>query len=422
MKLQIKFILYTVLLHSVCLVLSYLVFEKNKLFFVLSEVLIIISVLISVSLYRQFIRPLTTLSNGVNAIRDKDFSVKLMLTGQVEMDGLITVYNQMMDELRGERTRQEEQHFFLEKLIHTSPTGIIILDFDHQVKVVNPKAASFLTANADFLIQDLHTLQPGHSKMIKTGGLNTYKVQKSQFIDKGFARYFLLIEEVTAEIFEAEKNVYGKVIRMMAHEVNNSVGPVNSIMNMALITDSLWEKESNVQLKEALQIAIQRNQNLNSFVRNFADLVKLPALNLQQSDLVKLINSVAGFMRIQAQEKMVEFDFQLPPTPVFILADVQQMEQALVNIIKNAIEAMDMDNGGKICFMLDETKRQLLISDNGKGISNELNEQLFSPFFSTKKDGQGIGLTMVREILLNHEFEFSLKTVKPSETNFEIRF
>ena len=419
MKLKTKFILYTVLLHSVCLVLSYLVFEKNKLFFVLSEVLIIISVLVSISLYRQFIKPLTALSSGVSAIRDKDFSVKFMLTGQVEMDGLIMVYNQMMDELRAERTRQEEQHFFLEKLIHTSPTGIIILDFDHQVKVVNPKAASFLAANADFLIQDLHTLQSGHSKLIKTG-LSTYKVQKSQFIDKGFARYFLLIEEVTAEIFEAEKNVYGKVIRMMAHEVNNSVGPVNSIMNMALTTDSLWEREGNSPLKEALQIAIQRNQNLNLFVRNFADLVKLPALNLQQSDLVKLINSVAGFMRVQAQEKGVEFDFQLPHTPVLVSADIQQMEQALVNIIKNAVEAID--NGGKICFILDETKRQLLISDNGKGISNELNEQLFSPFFSTKKDGQGIGLTMVREILLNHGFEFSLKTVKPGETNFEIRF
>lgn len=386
----------------------------------LAEVLIIISIFISLNLYRQLVQPLTYLKEGINAIRDKDFNVKFLSTGKKETDELIAVYNQMMDELRNERVRQEEQHFFLEKLIQTSPTGIIILDYEHQIKQINPKAAAVLSANPGLFINELQQLQAGESKIIRIGGLSTYKVQKSHFIDRGFARFFLLIEEVTAEIFDAEKNVYDKVIRMMAHEVNNTIGPVNSIMNMALENKDLWQLENKGPLKNALQVAIERNQNLNIFMRNFADLVKLSAVNKKQIDLVPLVHAVASFMQVKAAEKEVIFAYNFPKDPFYISADVQQIEQVLINLIKNAIEAIDKN--GLIKFTLDKTEQKMIISDNGAGISAGMNEQLFSPFFSTKKDGQGIGLTMVREILLNHGFEFSLKTVQPGQTDFVILF
>ncbi|MGY0038294.1 sensor histidine kinase [Pedobacter sp. NJ-S-72] len=388
MRLKIKFILFVVILHLVCLVLTYLIFENNKLIFMAAEVLIIISIVISLNLYRQLIQPLTYLKEGINAIRDRDFNVKFLPTGKQEMDELIAVYNQMMDELRAERIKQEEQHFFLEKLIQTSPTGIIILDYDHQIKQINPKATDILKTNPELFLNDLHQLKPGESKLIRIGGLSTYKVQKSHFIDRGFARFFILIEEVTVEIFDAEKNVYDKVIRMMAHEVNNTIGPVNSIMNLALETENLWQSVDKTPLKNALQIAIERNQNLNIFMRNFADLVKLSAVNKQRTDAVSLIRSVASFMQIKAEEKGVQFEYSFPEQPFYISADVQQMEQVLINLIKNAIEAIDKD--GLIKFTLDEVEQKMIISDNGEGISAEMNEQLFSPFFSTKKDGQGI--------------------------------
>ena len=408
------------MLHLVCLVLSYFIFESNKLIFIASEVLIIISIVISLNLYQQLIQPLTYLKEGINAIKDRDFNVRFLPTGKQEIDELIAVYNQMMDELRGERIKQEEQHFFLEKLIQTSPTGIIILDYDHQIKQINPKASAILKTSPEVFLNDLHQLQPGESKIIRIGGLSAYKVQKSHFIDRGFARFFILIEEVTAEIFDAEKNVYDKVIRMMAHEVNNTIGPVNSIMNLVLETEDLWQSVDKIPLKNALQIAIERNQNLNIFMRNFADLVKLSAVNKQRIDAASLIHSVASFMQIKAEEKGVKFEYNFPENPFYISADVQQMEQVLINLIKNAIEAIDKN--GLIKFTLDEVEQKMIISDNGEGISAEMNEQLFSPFFSTKKDGQGIGLTMVREILLNHGFEFSLKTVQAGQTDFVILF
>ena len=418
MKLKTKFILVIVMLHLVALCMSFFIFKEQRMLFVICEAVIICSAVVSLGLYRDLIEPLTFLKEGINAIKDRDFNVKFIPTGKKDIDKLIEVYNQMMDELRTERTKQEEQHFFLEKLINTSPTGIVILDYDHEVKQINPKAATIVAAAGADLMEEIKDLRIGSSRTIKAGGFNTYKLQKSHFIDRGFSREFILIEELTAEIFEAEKGVYGKVIRMMAHEVNNTIGPVNSIINLALGMDELWEQEERAMLKQALQVAVDRNQNLNFFMRNFADLVKLPEVNKQPVDLTAIVRSVASFMEIRARENNVVFSFDLPEQPYIIGGDVQQLEQALINIVKNAIEAIP--GAGKIEFMVNTAARQLIIRDNGNGISEEGNEQLFTPFFSTKKDGQGIGLTMVREILLNHGFEFSLKTVQPGRTEFVI--
>ncbi len=383
----------------------------------LVEVVIIISVLISLNLYKQLIAPLTYLTQGIAAIKDKDFNVKFLATGKKEVDELIDVYNKMIDELRTERTRQQEQHFFLEKLIQTSPTGIIVLDYDKQIKQINPKAREILQAIPGLLDNHVYEMKTGSAKMLRANGLQTFKIQKSKFIDTGFERIFIMIEEVTAEIFEAEKNVYSKVIRMMAHEVNNTVGPVNSIINSALSHQSLWINEADAMLKNAMLVAVDRNQNLNVFMRNFADLVKLPQANLKKIDLTTLLKSVAELMYFPANEKNINFELDLPISFI-IAADVEQMEQALINIVKNAIESID--SKGVIKINLDPIKRNLTIADNGKGISEENTEQLFSPFFSTKKDGQGIGLTLVREILLNHGFDFSLKTIAVNDTRFTI--
>ena len=431
MKLRTKYLLFVIILHLIALVLTWFIFD-NKIFFIVSEVFIIISVIISWSLYRQLIQPLKSLMQGVDAIKDRDFNVKFIPTGKYEIDQLIDVYNQMIDHLRTERTLQEEQHFFLEKLIFTSPTGIIILDYDHNIQKINPKAAKILDVNEkellnrsveylpDSFLKHIKDLQHGESKTIKLDGAATYKLQRSHFIDRGFSRDFIMIEELTAEILAAEKNVYGKVIRMMAHEVNNTIGPVNSIIQSALTADPLWEGHHSDDLKDALQVALDRNQNLNLFMRNFADLVKLPEVNKKRMDLNNLIISVSKLMEFKALEKGIKLLIESGTEPFFISADVQQMEQALINIVKNAIEAVEQD--GTVKFTIKPRARQLVITDTGKGITSTQSEQLFTPFYSTKKDGQGIGLTLVREILMNHGYEFSLKTIAERQTEFTINF
>jgi nitrogen fixation/metabolism regulation signal transduction histidine kinase len=432
MKLRTKYILFVTILHTVALITTWFIFRENRVFFIVSEVFIIISALIAWQLYNQLIQPLKMLQQGTEAIKDRDFNVKFLETGKYEMDQLIRVYNQMIDQLRTERTKQEQQHFFLEKLIYTSPTGIIILDYDDNIKQINPQALQLLSLTekevldrsiktvAHPVLQAIELLRPGESKTITFNGITTYKLQKSHFIDRGFARHFIMIEELTAEIMAAEKKAYGKVIRMMAHEVNNTIGPVNSILQSTLQKDALWNGADTARIQDALQVAINRNQNLNVFMRNFADVVRLPAPNKKNINLKAVLKAVAGLLEIKIAEKQIVFDFCFDETPFYIHADEQQMEQVFINIVKNALEAIG--HGGIISFTIHINPGQVIIADTGKGIKEDIADDLFSPFFSTKRDGQGIGLTLAKEILMNHGFTFSLKTYGAADTRFIIYF
>ncbi len=424
MKLRTKYILFVVILHLLALVLSYFIFRENKILFIASEVFILLSIWIAWSLYRQLLQPLKTLMQGVDVIREKDFTVKFPLTGKYEMDQLVQVFNQMMEQLKTERVRQEQQHFFLEKLIYTSPTGIIILDYDDEVQQINPKALQLLgieniaEAPSHPIFQQVLQLRSGESRTVSLTGIATYKLQKSHFIDRGFPRHFVMIEELTVEILAAEKKVYEKVIRMMAHEVNNTIGPVNSIMQSTLKVHPLWTDPEHQVLRDALEVAIDRNQNLNVFMRNFAELVKLPEPDKKRVDLHQLILAVTRLMQMKAAERDIQLVPALKPGTFMIMADEQQLEQALINILKNSIESIA--NTGTVT--LSTQGQQLIITDTGKGIAPEDAEHIFSPFYSTKRDGQGIGLTLVREILMNHGWEFSLRTIGERDTQFQIRF
>ncbi|CAL1518973.1 ATP-binding protein [Chitinophaga sp. MM2321] len=432
MKLRTKYLLFVILLHLVTLVLSFFIFKESKLLFIASEVIVIFSLWVSWSLYRELIKPLKFLLQGVDAIKERDFNVRFVPTGKYEMDLLIDVYNQMIDQLRTERTKQEQQHLFLEKLIYTSPTGIIILDYDDIIRQVNPTALQLLGGEEKMLtgqlisdldhpvLQQIIKLKSGESVTITLNGINTYKLQKSHFIDRGFSRHFIMIEELTAEILAAEKKAYGKVIRMMAHEVNNTIGPVNSILQAVLKSQEQVAGNDDQLLQNTLQVAIDRNYNLNSFMRNFADVVRLPEPVRREIDLRRLVLHVGQLMEMKAGEKEIHFEFEVPEWPFFIYADQQQMEQVLINIIRNGMEAIT--HNGSILFTINQQHKELVITDSGHGIAASVADQLFSPFFSTKKDGQGIGLTLVKEILLNHGFEFSLKTPAGGNTAFIIRF
>ncbi|MEP6724863.1 MAG: ATP-binding protein [Bacteroidota bacterium] len=427
MKLRTKYILFVGISHLVTLVLTFFIFSDNKIFFIASEVLIIFSVFLSWQLYSQLLQPLKTLLQGADAIRDRDFNIKFLPTGKYEMDQLIDVYNAMMDQLRNERTQQEQQHFFLEKLIYTSPTGIIILDYDQNIQQLNPRALQLLEMEEKNILQksvhelpnavlrEISKIQSGESKTITLNGAETYKLLKSHFIDRGFARYFVMIEDLTVEILAAEKKAYGKVIRMMAHEVNNTIGPVNSILQ-----STLQAQQNNTTINNALQVAMDRNNSLNIFMRNFADVVRLPVPHKKAIDLHAMLRQLSQLMSLKAGEKKIDFQFNLHQYPVLVSADPQQMELVLINVIKNAIEAIEEQ--GTVNFITSLHPAQLIIRDSGKGITYASAEQLFTPFFSTKPDGQGIGLTLVKEILVEHGFSFSLKTSSPVTTDFVINF
>ncbi|RCR70006.1 sensor histidine kinase [Larkinella punicea] len=427
LSLRTKYLFYIIAIHAALIFLIFKWLQENKLLFIVSEVLVLASVLAAIQIYRAFGQPSQFISAGIEAIKDKDFTIKFVPTGNREVDGLIDVYNLMIDQLREERTKQMEQQFFLEKLIEASPIATLIFDFDRRISSANPKATALLQRPANQLtgrylsdidhplLNQLAQSNDNETRTLKGTGIETYRIQRSHFMDRGFRRDFILIEELTSEILESEKKAYSKVIRMMAHEVNNSIGAINSILN---VTKSYMDAPDQEDVSHALQIAIERNDRLNLFMRRFADVVRLPQPHKNPTDLNEMVHNVSRLMHPQAAARGVVLHHALPPDSVWVPVDVVQLEQVLVNVIKNAIEACVA--GQTVDILV--TPEHLIIRDNGLPISPDLETNLFNPFFSTKPDGQGIGLTLTRDILLNHGFPFSLKTNPDGWTEFTILF
>lgn len=435
MRLRYQYIIFIVLIHVVALVLSFYILKDHKLLFIASEAIVLLSLFFSIRLYNGLVKPLNLLLEGAEAIKDRDFNVKFLKTGKYEMDQLIEVYNNMIDELRNERLFQKEQHYFLEKLIQSSPTGIIILDFDFKIAQINPAAQSLLQiGDKPSLPLPLNQIQHPLAKellrllqneqtnaiTIHLDGIRSFKCRKSHFMDRGFHRHFIMIEELTADLLRTEKQAYGKVIRMMAHEVNNSVGPINSILDSLAFFHQQSEEDQANTYGKAIEVAKQRNQRLNKFMRNFADVVRLPELEKTTQDLRDSLNSIHLLYNAEAESRDIWLDVKLPTTPVQLSYDIHQIDQAFVNILKNAMESIK--EKGIIQIQLDDKKREIIIADNGPGIPKEMAHQLFTPFFSSKQTGQGIGLTITKDILYKHNFAFSLSTEDDGWTRFRIRY
>ncbi len=433
MRLRSRFILYAVFIHLALAALSLLLLPEHRYFFVGAEALVLASIAFSVHLYRSLVTPLELISAGVESIKDKDFSTTFLGTGQQELDQLIDTYNRMIGELRNERIKQKAQHYFLQRLIEATPQGVVILDLENKIEMINPAAwamlgdslespvgrplASFATSPG----RDLAEMQAGEVRIANVSGTKTFRCTKSHFVDRGFHRHFVLIEELTREILATQKNAYDKVIRMMSHEINNSVGAVNSILDSCRGYRTQLTPEDREDFDDAVQVAIDRNIGLNKFMSNFADVVRVPEPVREPYDTHLLLRSVQTLMSVACADKGIEWNWRLAAWPLTVSMDVQQMEQVLVNVVKNAIEAID--GGGSITVETSTgPTARLVISDTGHGLAPEDRPRLFTPFFSTKRDGQGVGLTLIREILLNHGFAFGLDSNDDGGASFWIDF
>ena len=424
MKLRIKYFLYIGLLHAVLLTLVIFYLRDEPWLFLTAELALLSSLLVAWQIYRGFILPVQLMAAGAESLKDRDFSIQFKPVGQQELDRLIGVYNLMIEQLRLERTYQTEQHFLLEKLIQASPAGILLLDFDGHIHSLNHAAEKILGKTEKELqgqkleklpvpfVQDLTELKSDENRIIQTGGTRFYRASKSRFIDRGFERQFILLEELTQEILRAEKGAYDKVIRMMSHEVNNSIGAVNSILQSLERVNGM-----EPDFKEAIGVAVSRNLRLSKFMGNFADVVKIPPPRKEIAQLQEVLRNMHRFMEQQAFQAGVQLEIEVPEERISVPQDKEQMEQALVNILKNAIESAP-SKGGKVRIELEANELRVL--NNGKGIPEEVQKKLFTPFYSTKPQGQGIGLMVVREILRNHDFGFSLNTRTDGWTEFRI--
>ena len=395
------------------------------------EALIIIVLVYLAFFYRKAVRPLQNISNGMDLLREQDFSSRLRKVGQYEADRVVDIFNKMMEQLKDERLKLREQNEFLDLLIHASPMGVVVMDYDNRIASLNPSAAKIIgilsekavkgRALAEIREQVLLDLSEIPMHETRTIGLydgTIYKCSLDSFIDRGFPRPFYLIESLTDELRRAEKKAYEKVIRMISHEVNNTTAGITSTLDT--VEKELEGISDTDDMRQVMQVCIERCFTMSRFITNFADVVKIPKAELSPVNLNDMIRAMIRFMEVLCINRNIRLSFHAHDERLPVQIDAALFEQVVLNIIKNSVESIGAD--GEIVITTSAYPSVLEIADNGKGISKQVEKKLFNPFFSTKPAGQGIGLLFIREVLSQHDCHYSLRTYPDGWTRFVIQF
>jgi len=418
-SLRAKIVVYLVLIHLVMAGISWFVVQERPILLLAVEALFAISITLGVMLVRSFFIPLELIRTGAELISERDFTSQFREVGQPEMDALIRIYNDMIVRLRDERLRLQEQHYFLDRVLSASPAGILTLDFDGRIDLLNPSAEKLLGLGEEAVGKRLAELElplgaeaaeiPVGESRVLAQGPRRLKVSRAELFDRGFPRSFLIVEELTEELRASEKAAYGKLIRLMSHEVNNSVGPVRSLLDSFRDYTDQLAGEDRQDFTQAVGVAIARLERLGAFVNGFAEVVRLPPPERRYCDVRQLLDEILLLLRPELERRNVRCVWEsVEPIPPIDL-DRNQIEQVLVNVLKNAMEAIGEGGRIELRLGLEAGRPMLRIADTGPGIPEDIRPLLFTPFFTTKRDGRGLGLTLTREILAQHGFDFGLE-------------
>ena len=398
MRLKHYFLLLAVVIVLLAGAALFATFRSHPTLFYVTEGFVVLILFYLWNFYRKTIRPYDTLIGGMELVRELDLTTRLAPSGQHETDIIVRTFNDLLGRLRSEHLRLEEQYTFLNLLIDASPMGVIQCDLDGNTTSMNPAAREMLSPSIE---ETIHALPLGETTTVRIpGGPQLFRISHLSFPDRGFQHPFFLIESLTSEIRLAEKAAYERVIRMIAHEVNNSV---------AGIIGSLTGDEA------------ERLTALSSFVSRFAEVVKIPQPQLQLCELSEEVEACRPFLENLCTQAHVHIDFHLTDEAVPVHLDTVLFQQVLINIVKNAVESIGTTQG--LVTLEVTTPATLTITDNGHGIPPAIAKNLFTPFFSTKPQGQGLGLLLIRDILTSHHCTFNLLTDPEDHlTRFTIQF
>ena len=424
MRIKFYFSILVLFLLGLGGVLIYLAKGIQPLHLYIVEGIIAFILVFLIIFYRKIVKPMNIIGSGMELLREQDFSSRLSKVGQYEADRIVNVFNRMMEQLKNERLRLREQNHFLDLLIQASPMGVVITTLDGEVSQLNPMGLKMMGVHLEEvmgkkmesidspLAEELATIPKDHTSVVRLNDANIYKCTHSSFIDRGFHHPFYLIE-----VMRAEKRAYEKVIRMIAHEVNNTTAGITSTLDT--VEQALSTEEDMEDICDVMRVCTERCFSMSRFITRFADVVKIPEPTVAQVQLNELVSMCKRFMEGMCNDRNILLWLECDPKVEPVRLDASLLEQVLVNIIKNAAESIEKD-GEIIVRTLSPAIVEVV--DNGKGISKEVEAKLFSPFFSTKPNGQGIGLIFIREVLMRHGCTFSLRTYADGLTRFRILF
>lgn len=374
----------------------------------------VLTIGLALYLRRRVVFPLYTLSNLLEALREGDFSLRGTRAQRGDAIGeVVWEVNALSETLRQQRLRVEETLALLTKVMAAVDIAIFAFDAQQRLRLINPAGVRLIGRSAEqaqgLSAQELDLddcLAIDIAATVKRtfpGGTGAFDVRRATFREGGLRNELVAITDLSRALREEERQAWQRLIRVLGHEMNNSLAPIKSMATT--LADLVSRETPPADWREdaagGLTVIAERADALARFMAGYTALAKLPPPRKREVDVVDLLT------RVRALETRVPVRMGALAESR-IAADPDQLEQALINLVRNAAEASAINRGDVLLRALREAGRAVIeIEDEGPGLSGT--ENLFVPFFTTKPGGSGIGLVLARQIVEAHGGSLSLR-------------
>ena len=382
----------------------------GELCWMLVIAIVVITALIARWQHRRVVYPLYTLAGLLEALREGDYSMR-GVQGGVLGDAIYDI-NALADRLQQERLQFEDSARLLGKTLAALDSAVLVFDHDGRLRLLNPAAQRLLRGErhallgrrADELALDTLLAAPSAQVVRYTfpGRSGRFDIRHAPLRNEGRSGQLLVINDVGRVLREEERQAWQRLLRVLGHEVNNSLASIHSLAGTlaTVIAREPLADDWRDDARGGLQVIGNRAESLARFLAGYSRLAALPPPQKRELDMATLVPAVARLeqrLAVQVEEG----------APLQVQADPDQLEQALINLLRNAVEASLPSHGQVLMRWRSEGERALVeILDDGPGLPGS--DNLFVPFFTTKPGGSGIGLALVRQIAEAHEGGVSL--------------
>lgn len=433
-----------IILLSITLAIGFYYFYLYENYVAIVAALLITGILLN-NIFKQIDRTNKELTRFLQSIRYSDFSQTFSnkKLGK-SFDELNEVFNEVLEQFRKTRGEKEEQNRYLQTVLRHVGVGLIAFDTNGKIEFINQAARKLLGINQ---VTHLNILDQFDKELslklleMKSGERSTIKlygetdviqliIYATEFKMRNSLIKLVSLQNIQSELEEKELEAWQKLIRVLTHEIMNSVTPISSLSST--VNDMLSNgsgQELNYEqindIKSAVNTIHRRSDGLINFVENYRSLTKIPKPNFEIFPIQTLFDRIEKLFINDLNKASIKLNLLVEPSSLELTADQGMIEQILINLIINSTHALKEAKDKEIslsAYMNEKGRVILKVSDNGLGIPEDIQEKIFIPFFSTRSSGSGIGLSLARQIMRSHRGNIRVSSKPNEETTFTLVF
>ncbi|NLR60056.1 GHKL domain-containing protein [Chitinophaga polysaccharea] len=369
----------------------------------------------------------------LESIRYEDFSIRFSADNKLgkSFSMLNHQFNEVLEAFRQTRAEKEANLKYIDTIVQHISIGVLSFDTEGKIELINPAAFRLMGIYRLRNIHELKTVHPGLAELLMelpSGNKTLYATRQEQQLSihaatvrlQGRLVKLISIQNIHSELQKKELEAWQNLTKILRHEIMNSVTPIVSLIGtMQEIVDldiapGSQHQEGISDLREALQTVESRSKGIMNFVNAYRDYTTLPQPQFTSVNVKTLITSVGSLFQADMKQAGIQFNVEIDAENLELHADVSQLQMVLINLVKNAMDALEHTSNGSINLKLYQNTIQQIcieITDNGPGIDEDAMNKIFIPFFTTKKKGSGIGLSLSQQIIQMHGGQ--LKAISP---------